>query len=335
MNNVTDTPLTESELCPNELLEKQEAAYARDIARLQKRQHEFVTVDCPTCDSAEKKRAFTKFNFEFQRCVHCKTIYMSPRPSEEVMADYYSNSENYAYWAKHIFPASENARREKVHKPWLDKIASYCQQYGAKKGTLVEVGPGFGTFSSLATETGYFNSVLAIEPTPELADACRKRGVKVIEKRVEDASDALEDADVVVAFEVLEHLFNPNVFVSSLSQALKTGALVVFSCPNGEGFDISLLEEKSLAVDSEHVNLMNPTSLSLLMEKHGFTVLDCSTPGRLDSEFVREAALKGDIQLDVFLNKILVEEWDNLGWPFQQFLAANGLSSHMWIVAQK
>lgn len=200
---------------------------------------------------------------------------------------------------------------------------------------MVEVGPGFGTFSSLATESGNFESVLAIEPTPELAQACRDRGVNVVEKRVEDASDALQGANVVVSFEVLEHLFDPNTFLSSLSEALSTGALVVLSCPNGKGFDIAMLGEKALAVDSEHVNLLNPASLSLLLEKHGFDVLQCVTPGRLDAEFVREAALRGEIQLDGFLEKVLVDEWGALGWPFQQFLAENNLSSHMWAVARK
>jgi len=40
---------------------------------------------------------------------------MSPRPSPEVMAAYYGDSENYRFWAEHIFPASEAARRDKIH----------------------------------------------------------------------------------------------------------------------------------------------------------------------------------------------------------------------------
>ena len=59
------------------------------------------------------------------------------------------------------------------------------------------------------------------------------------------------------------------------------------------------------------------------------------TPGRLDAEFVREAALKGDVRLDPFLHRVLVEEWERLGWPFQTFLAEQGLSSHMWLVARR
>jgi hypothetical protein len=45
--------------------------------------------------------------------------------------------------------------------------------------------------------------------------------------------------------------------------------------------------------------------------------------------------LKDDLPLDPFLRRVLIDEWDRLGWPFQQFLAANGLSSHMWVVARK
>jgi hypothetical protein len=96
-----------------------------------------------------------------------------------------------------------------------------------------------------------------------------------------------------------------------------------------------MLGAKALAVDAEHVNLFNPASLSRLIAAHGFAVLEATTPGRLDAEFVREAALKGEIALDPFLKRTLVEEWDRLGWPFQQFLAANGLSSHMWLAARR
>ena len=98
-----------------------------------------------------------------------------------------------------------------------------------------------------------------------------------------------------------------------------------------------MLGAKSLAVDAEHLNLFNPAALSHLLEACGFEVLDATTPGRLDAEFVREAALKGEIDLshDPFLKRTLIDEWDRLGWPFQQFLAANGLSSHMWIAARR
>ena len=100
--------------------------------------------------------------------------------------------------------------------------------------------------------------------------------------------------------------------------------------------DIATLGAKSLAVDAEHVNLFNPASLSLLLERSGFDVLEVTTPGRLDAELVRDAVLAGSLDLsrEPFLRRVLIDEWGKLGWPFQQFLAANNLSSHMWIAAR-
>jgi 2-polyprenyl-3-methyl-5-hydroxy-6-metoxy-1,4-benzoquinol methylase len=330
-----DERLSEKELCPADLLAGQEAAFARDIERLQARRAEFVAVDCPACGSATRQPEFAKLGFDFQRCTECRTIYMTPRPSPAVMAAYYSGSENYAYWAEHIFPASEAVRREKIHRPWLERVTQYCDRHGVARGTLVEVGPGFGTFAALAGESRAFARILAVEPTPELAASCRARGVAVIGKRIEDVADELGIVDVLVSFEVVEHLFAPRLFLAQCARLVRPGGLLVLSCPNGEGFDIAMLGAKALAVDAEHVNLFNPASLSRLVAAHGFEVLEATTPGRLDAELVREAALKDEVALDPFLHRVLVEEWDRLGWPFQQFLAANGLSSHLWLAARR
>lgn len=338
MSVVIGPPLSEQELCPDELLAGQEAALARDIARLHARAAEFVAVHCPACRETKREEVFAKFGFRFVTCPTCHTLYMTPRPSPQLMADYYASSENYAYWAKYIFPASEAARREKVHKPWLTRVLGYSKRHGVRTGTLVEVGPGFGTFAAVALASGSFEQVLTIEPTPDMARACRSRGVPVIEKRIEDVAPAdIPAADILCAFEVIEHLFDPAGFVTKMSWLVRPGGLLVLSCPNGQGFDIVTLGAGSLAIDNEHVNLFNPSSLSMLVAQCGFEVIEVSTPGRLDAEFVRAAALKGELDLSEqpLLRRVLIDDWERLGWPFQEFLAGNGLSSHMWMAARR
>ena len=334
----TQEQLSEEELCPSDLLQGQEEAFDRDIERLQARRAEFVEISCPACGSLDSQFELAKFEFAYRTCSECMTLYMSPRPSPHVMASYYSNSENYQYWAKYIFPASEASRREKLHKPWLHRVLEFCKRFGIERQCLLEVGAGFGTFCQVAVESGKFADVMAVEPTPEMAEACRQRGVTVIEKRIEDVSvNEVQGANVVVAFEVIEHLFEPRQFLTQCARVLPTGGLLLVTCPNGQGFDITTLREVSLAIDAEHVNLFNPTSLRQLVESCRFQVLEVSTPGRLDAEFVHDAIAQGkfDVSGTPFLQRILVDEWDRLGWPFQQFLAENGLSSHMWLAAVK
>jgi len=65
--------------------------------------------------------------------------------------------------------------------------------------------------------------------------------------------------------------------------------------------------------------------------------VEVTAPGELDAELVRKKALAGLLSLEdqPFLQEVLIDGWDRLGAPFQQFLAANGLSSHMWLVARR
>lgn len=329
-------PLSESELCPPSLLEAQEAAFQRDIERLLAGSDYFVEVPCPGCLSKKSHHAFEKFGFRFRTCIDCGTIYMSPRPSPQALQDYYADSENYRVWASSIFPASEATRREKICRPWNERLVEITENHGVRRGTLIEVGPGFGTFAELVTQVGSFDNVVVIEPTPEMAEACRIRGLTVLQQAVENVNpDSVPGADVLVAFEVIEHLFDPEVFLKSARRIIKDDGLLVLTCPNGEGFDISLLGPKALAVDAEHVNLFNPRAMSALLERTGFELVACQTPGRLDAEFVREAALNSHVKLDPFLTRVLIDEWERLGWAFQNFLASSGLSSHMWSVARK
>ncbi len=329
--------LTDDELRPQQCAQGKREAFLRDVERLKKRRDEFVRVDCPACGSRQSKRVFEKYTFEYRACTACRTVFMSPRPSPQAMADYYADSEDYRFWCTHVFPASEPARREKIHRPRLERIVDACRRYSVGRATLMEIGAGFGTFCSLARETGAFDRVVAVEPMPDLARACRERGLTVIDQPVEKITDERGSVDVAVAFEVIEHLFDPRVLMDQCARMIVPGGLLALTCPNGEGFDIAMLGATSGAIHPGHVNLFNPASLSLLAETCGFEVLEVGTPGRLDAEMVRKAVREGefDISKDWFLQRVLVEQWDRLGWPFQRFLAEHGLSSHMWLVARR
>ena len=203
------------------------------------------------------------------------------------------------------------------------------------RGTLLEIGPGFGTFAALASGSGAFDRVVAIEPTPEMAAACRERGVEVVQKRIEDAKSEVTAASVACAFEVIEHLFDPSRFVRAVHGMLAPGGLMVLSCPNGEGFDIAMLGAGSLAVDAEHVNLFNPASLRRLVEAAGFEVLivhDARAPGR-------RVRARGGAQGRSSARSIPASRAGR-GMGAARLAVPDvprraGLSSHMWLVARR
>ena len=329
--------MKESEIRPDELMAGQQERHTADVQRLLARRSEFVEVPCPACGGERRAYAFSKYDLTFFTCADCATVYETPRPNPDLLAHFYATSENYGYWAKFIFPASEEVRREKIFKPRAERVRQICDAQGVGRGTLLEVGAGFGTFCEEIKRLQRFARVIGVEPTPDLAEGCRKRGLEVIEKPIEQVDPASLTVDVVASFEVIEHLFAPHDFVQNCYRVLNPGGLLVLSCPNVKGFDVALLREKSSTVDCEHLNLFHPASLSHLLKRSGFDVLETSTPGQLDAELVRKEVLAGRFSLEgrPFLQRILIDEWDRNCDGFQRFLVESGMSSHMWIVARK
>jgi 2-polyprenyl-3-methyl-5-hydroxy-6-metoxy-1,4-benzoquinol methylase len=314
---------------------EQARRYREDVAWLLDRRDEFVEVDCPVCGCDRHEPEWTKFSLNYVACEACETVYMNPRPSPRLLAEYYRSSRNYEYWNRVIFPRSEAARRSKIFRPRAERVAEFVERYALERKLLVDVGAGFGTFCEEMNRLQLFERVIAVEPEPHLADSCRRKGINVIESPVEEAD--LEQADVVTNFEVIEHLFSPRDFIARCASVLRPGGLFVVTAPNVKGFDIRVLGERADAVDTEHLNYMHPHALGKLLESCGFEVLECGTPGRLDAELVRKKALSGefDISAQPFLEEILIREWERLGEAFQDFLVSAGLSSNMWLLARR
>jgi len=328
--------LEENDIRPTKLMEGQQEALKADVDYLTAMKDSFVGVGCPACGEAGKDH-WEKRGFTYQQCQSCLTVFMNPRPTEEILHDFYRKSKNYAYWNRYIFPASEAARRQNIFVPRVNRLEEILDRMNIQSGALLEIGAGFGTFCEEVQSRGKFDRVVALEMTPDLAQTCRNRGLEVIDSPIESHDGVESTFDVIVAYEVLEHIFNPGRFISSIMQYMKTTGLLVLSCPNVEGFDVMTLGTISDVIDHEHLNYFNTRSIKQLLEAEGLTVHEVSTPGRLDADIVRNRALKGEIDLsDVrFLQHILVDHWSQYGDDFQNYLAKVGLSSHMLAVAQK
>jgi SAM-dependent methyltransferase len=326
------TRLRETDIRPDALMAEQARRYAADVAWLLERRDRFVEVPCPACEATGHEPRWSKYGLDYRRCAACDSVYVSPRPDPGLLDEYYRSSSNYEYWNTVVFPASEDARRERIFRPRAERVVELARRHGAGTATLVDIGAGYGTFCEEVRRLGAFERVVALEPEPHLAATCREKGLEVVEAPVEQAD--LGTADVVTSFEVLEHLFSPRAFVEQCARVLRPGGLLMLTCPNVHGFDVEVLGELSATVDAEHLNYLHPASLGALLERCGFAVVDSQTPGRLDAELVRKKALAGEVELDAFLQRVLIDDWDRLGDAFQDFLAASGLSSNMWLVGR-
>ncbi len=328
---------SEEDIRPEKWMDRQREAYNRDMAWLLERENRFVHVPCPACAADNTTEKYLKHGFHYVECANCGTLYTNPRPDQALLHEFYARAENYKYWNDVIFPASEEARRESIFKPRAERTAELCKRYGVSGGTMLEVGAGFGTFCVEMKKLNLFDRIFAVEPTPDLAQSCRDRGLEVIESPIEKVDLDLGEVDVIASYETIEHLFDPRGFIADCGKRLRANGLLLLTCPNGRGFDVATLGEHSGTIDGEHLNYFNPDSLALAVNELGFETLEALTPGRLDAELVHKKILSGEFILErqPFLQEILVDRWEELGATFQDFLAENRLSSHLWLVARK
>lgn len=322
---------------PDALLPGQQQAIAEDIAMLMSWRERFVEVPCPACGSPAATLAFRRHGLNYHRCSACGTQYVSPRPTPSLLAEFYARSRNYAYWAEHIYPASAEIRRTKIFAPRARMIAELWAHHSGGRGVCLEVGAGYGIFCEELGKLGIFERVVGIEPSPDLAERCRSLGIEIIEAPFEEI-DQPGIADLVASFEVIEHLFDASAFVAWTHRCLRPGGVLVLTCPNIAGFDTLLLGPDAVAVDHQHMNYFTPTTLRLLLERHGFRDIVVTTPGQLDVDLVRRAWRAGKIdaaRLGPFLSFLVEREDAVRDAAFQSFLQTAGLSSNMMAVARR
>jgi len=328
--------MKEENIRPAKLTEKLMLLIEKDRKKILKLKKKFVRVDCPACQSKNHKTVFKKEGFTFFSCQSCETLFINPRPTVAILSDYYAGAESLKYWNDKVFPVSEKARRLEIFAPRARKVAELCRLHNAKTNMLLDVGAGFGTFCEEIKKLSLFKEVVAVEPAHELAETCRRKGIKVIEKPIEEVKSG--KVSVITNFELIEHLFCPEDFLKSCAKILPKGGLLITTTPNVKGFDFLVMGKLTDNLGGpNHLNYFHIESLARLLKKCGFRVVESLTPGKLDAEIVRKRMLDGtlDTRENRFLEYVLVDRWEDYKDSFQKFLADNRLSSHMLIVAKK
>jgi hypothetical protein len=79
--------------------------------------------------------------------------------------------------------------------------------------------------------------VLVIEPGPSLAQACRDKGLLVVESFLENVNAVQLGASLkaFVSFELFEHLHDPHKFLSHLLKLMDSRDLFIFTTLSGIG----------------------------------------------------------------------------------------------------
>jgi len=311
------------EIRPEELLHGQKMAYQEDVARYKNNQASFRNRNCPGCGSKSGTFFSLHEGFRFTRCAACFSVFMNPGPTEEIVADLYANSSNYAYWADVIYPTTRDVRRKTLHKDRalfalnaVGKIASDSEF------RVLELGAGTGDSMAVLREEADFEILgYAIEPNPSMWESLKANGLNIVTDFDQLAG---QEFDLIVAYEVMEHILDPRSFVKKYSELLSDRGSFLFSTPNAHSLEVQILRDKSTTLDIEHISVLTPAAIHSISAFAGLEVVEITTPGNFDLELIGNE------------NTWLRESFeDNRIGEFQEIIRKVCFSSHMKAVLKR
>ncbi|MGA1823514.1 MAG: class I SAM-dependent methyltransferase [bacterium] len=328
--------MKESDIRPADLLNKYLELCAEDAVTYFGSSHR-EDISCPACTGTSIQPAFMKQDFGYVVCKTCGTLYNSPRPSEEDFVHFYERSISARYWAKTFLPSVAEARRIHLFRPKVEEIARLCKNKKFSPEVVADVGAGHGLFLDEWQRRFPGTKAIAIEPNPDSAEICRSKNITVVEGFVEQATDLHGQIDMVVAQEVIEHVYDPMAFSCSLKNLLRDGGRLLLTGQTVDGFDIQVLWEESKSIyPPNHINFISVRGFKQLFTRAGFSKIDIFTPGKLDVDIVKNAvAHKPHIVTGQRFIGHLLKRDEKIVQAFQKFLQENQLSSHCWIWAEK
>lgn len=294
----------------------------------------FEPVDCPACGGAAVSDSYAKSGFQIVTCASCGTLYNSPRPTRACLDAFYPTSRSSRFFVEEFYPRVEAARKAKLLPERAERLAQFMAQQERRQGVVVDVGAGQGFFLEVLRDRMPAFEYRAIEPNPSFAEICAAKGFRTAAAFAEHADAWAGEADLVVCFEVFEHVHNPRLFVRKLRDLLKPGGSLLITSLSGDGFDIKVLREQAdIVAPPQHLNYLSIEGYRRLFAVAGFETIDITTPGRLDVNIVETKERENPgIVTDAFARTLLAQSEETRA-AFQRFLAAHQLSSHVWIFA--
>jgi len=198
--------------------------------------------------------------------------------------------------------------------------------YQLEKWTLCELGPGLGSFISVAKNQGH--DVHGIEYSDYAVNFIKKtHGIENIQKGTIDSvkKDEFPEFDVFAMFAVIEHLYNPLETLKTINSMIKDNGLLFLSTGVFGSFNQRIAGKKWIILNpDEHLYFFTKNSMEEYLNKAGFELVHMETNGALINDCTQ--------------SKILVKAFNNRITRFlkiPQITEKNLWGDEMFLIARK
>ncbi len=243
-------------------------------------------ITCGLCSSPAVKGLYTIRGIDLKQCEDCGAIFVYPPSSfEELLSGYqeqYFQSGEHLEWGYEDYFRLEEEVRETARRR-LQVMSNYVSG-----GKLLESGCATGWFLDEAARQGF--DVQGVEISRFASEWGRENlGLRIFTGTLSEARLADEEFDVVVLWDVLEHLTEPLAELNQISRILKSGGYLFVSIPDAGSFWARAMGNKwfGYAKIREHIFYYDRRSIAKVMSRAGFEIVRMqSSPFLVSMDFL-------------------------------------------------
>jgi SAM-dependent methyltransferase len=235
-------------------------------------------VNCLVCGQNNFKTFFsckdfvaTEEDFQLQYCESCSFIFTNPRPNISEIGKYYQSDQYISHSGKKkglIYKIYDIVRDFSIRQK-LNLIKKYH-----KSGKLMDLGCGLGYFLNGVKLDKTFDG-LGVDISDDAVEYVKNTfGINIKNESELDNLDK-HTFDIITQWHVLEHVHYLNERMQQLHHLLKQDGTMFIAVPNSKSKDAEIYKEYWDGYDvPRHLYHFNQKSFSLLMEKHGFKIVE-------------------------------------------------------------
>lgn len=214
---------------------------------------------CQICKSKVNRIYKVVKNVEIFECKNCLIAFTKNIPSLEG-----SNQNGRLFYHFKGYKKEERKLRKR-----FKRLVEIIKRY-KKSGKALDVGGGFGLFTSILLSKGKF-TVGIIEPE-NLLQYINILKHKVYRTSFEQFRGRRKTYDIIIMMDVLEHFSNPIANLKKAKSLLKSDGILVVQTPNYKSLMARICRDWAWWMVEDHKFFFSPKSLKLMLKKVGFEV---------------------------------------------------------------
>ena len=238
-------------------------------AKLTQRDDWEIRKSCPACDMLSIRRFASIRYISYEQCDSCGFVFANPAPPTAVVSDFY-NSDFYNNY--------RTLEETRIGEEPYFSISAYTDPVRLagwlkcdKSASILDFGCGPGSFVALLRDKFGFENVEGLELNKKSASIALRHYALKLASDINDLKH--RQYDVVLLFEVIEHITKPDEVLSLCSSLLRPGGLLFITTPSVRSIPGRYFPSHcNHFTGPSHVSLFTETALARLLARFSFDI---------------------------------------------------------------